>query len=135
LARASGARISPGSLFRAKTKNPHQKIFWCGFVGPLGALLSYHSAPRPKTLTSVRVIIPPRVVVAMRAVVLVVWVFIIGVFILQRGGGSFITIAAFDCQQINSDGLRVLPLNHAPDAPATLIDYLTIHFAYSLLFV
>jgi hypothetical protein len=83
----------------------------------------------------VRVIIPPRVVVAMRVAVLVVWVFIIGVFILHQGGGSLITIGAFDCQQINSGGLRVLPLNHAPDAPATFIDYLTIHFAYSLLFV
>jgi len=41
--------------------------------------LSYHFAPRPKTLTSVGVIIQPRVAVAMR-IVLVEWVWNISVF-------------------------------------------------------
>jgi len=43
--------------------------------------LSYYFAP-PKTPTSVRVIIPPRVVVAMPVCVLVVWIFLISVLFL-----------------------------------------------------
>jgi hypothetical protein len=85
-------------------------------------LLSYHSAPRPKTLTSVPVIIPPRVVVVIRIVVLVVWIFVIDVFILHRGGDPFITSGAFDCQQINFRAAGVAALNYAPDARATLVD-------------
>jgi hypothetical protein len=84
----------------AQNKTRTRESSGAGWLDRFALLLNYHSALRPKTLTSVRVIIRPRVVVVMRVVLLVVWVLVISVLVLQRGGDPFITSGPCDCQQI-----------------------------------